>query len=69
MLLFMADDSMPNLEFTSDGQPDLDEIDACLDAVEIALVRLENGTYFTDEVTGKPLDERLLISNPIARRA
>ena len=48
---------------------DLDKITAELDAVEVALVRLEDGTYFTDEITGKPLDEQLLITNPIARRA
>lgn len=59
MILRMADGT----------SPDLDEIDARLDAVEVALVRLEDGTYFTDEITGKPLDEQLLISNPIARRS
>lgn len=59
MILRMADDT----------SPDLDDIDASLNAVEVALVRLENGTYFTDEITGKPLDEQLLISNPIARRS
>lgn len=52
-----------------DTSPDLNDIDASLDAVEVALVRLENGTYFTDEITGNPLDEQLLISNPIARRS
>jgi len=69
MILLMAHDTSPNLGTASDGSPDLDDIDARLDAVEVALVRLENGTYFTDEVTGKTLDEQLLISNPIARRA
>ncbi|MEO5975333.1 MAG: hypothetical protein ABIQ38_09065 [Ilumatobacteraceae bacterium] len=65
----MAHDTSPNPETSTVDQTDLDDIDARLDAVEVALVRLEDGTYFTDEVTGKPLDEQLLISNPIARRA
>ena len=69
MILPMAHDTSPNPETSTVGPTDLDEIDARLDAVEDALVRLEDGTYFTDEVTGKPLAEQLLISNPIARRA
>ena len=69
MILRMAPDTSPNFESAIGGPVDLDEIEAKLDAVEVALVRLENGTYFTDEVTGKPLDEQLLISNPIARRS
>ena len=35
--------------------------------VEIALARLEVGTYFTDEVTGQPLPEAFLIAHPTAR--
>lgn len=69
MILRMALDTSPDFESASGGAPDLDDIEAKLDAVEVALVRLEDGTYFTDEVTGKPLDEQLLISNPIARRS
>lgn len=69
MILFMAHDTSPNFGIASNIPLDLDEIDANLDAVEVALVRLENGTYFSDEITGKPLDERLLSESPIARRA
>ena len=65
----MAHDTSPNFRATSNVPLDLDEIDADLEAVEVALVRLENGTYFSDEITGKPLDEQLLSDNPIARRA
>jgi RNA polymerase-binding transcription factor DksA len=65
----MAHDTSPNFGTASDSPLDLDDIDVKLDAVEVALVRLENGTYFTDEITGKPLDEQLLTNNPIARRA
>ncbi len=46
---------------------DLDAITADLAGVEIALARLEAGTYFTDEVTGAPLPEALLIAHPTAR--
>ena len=57
------------LPMAHDSPLDLDDIDVKLEAVEVALVRLENETYFTDEITGKPLDEQLLTNNPIARRA
>ena len=48
--------------------PDLDAIGADLADVEIALARLEAGTYFTDEVTGDALPDELLAERPIARR-
>lgn len=69
MIVPMAYDTSPNSGPDSANSLDLDRIDAELDAVEVALVRLENDTYFTDEITGKPLDEQLLTKNPIARRA
>lgn len=69
MIVRMANDTPSNRGSTSDRSLDLDEIDAQLDAVEVALVRLENGTYFTDEINGRPLDDQLLSMNPIARRA
>jgi hypothetical protein len=68
MILRMAHHTSPNFGTTSASPLDLGDIDVKLDAVEVALVRLENGTYFTDEITGKPLDEQLLTNNPIARR-
>jgi RNA polymerase-binding transcription factor DksA len=46
---------------------DLDVIAAELADVEIALARLEAGTYFTDEVTGEPLPEALLTEHPTVR--
>lgn len=69
MIVPMAHDTSPDSDTESVNSLDLDRIDADLDSVEAALVRLENGTYFADEVTGKPLNEQLLINNPIARRA
>ncbi|MEO8362926.1 MAG: hypothetical protein ABI570_00900 [Ilumatobacteraceae bacterium] len=65
----MLNETSASLESASERSLDLDEVEAQLDAVEVALVRLEDGTYFTDEVTGKPLDDQLLSANPIARRA
>ena len=46
-----------------------DAIEADLAGVEIALARLDAGTYGTDEVTGQPLPEELLHEHPTARRA
>jgi len=37
--------------------------------VDVALKRLDAGTYFTDEVTGAPLDPAWLAEHPLARRA
>ena len=48
---------------------DLDAIEANLNDVEVALERLEAGTYFTDEISGSALSEALLSANPTARHA
>jgi RNA polymerase-binding transcription factor DksA len=47
----------------------LDELAEDLAGVEQALERLEDGTYWTDEVTGEPLADELLAEDPTARRA
>lgn len=47
---------------------DLDEIEAELAGVDAALVRLDEGTYWTDEVTGESLSAALLETHPTARR-
>lgn len=47
---------------------DLDTMERDLADAETALARLDAGTYFSDEVTGQPLAEDLLASNPLARR-
>jgi hypothetical protein len=46
----------------------LDRIERDLADVETALSRLDDGTYFLDEVTGEPMSDELLASNPLARR-
>ncbi len=47
---------------------DLDAVSRDLAGVEEALRRLDDGTYWTDEVTGEALDDTLLATDPIARR-
>jgi hypothetical protein len=49
-------------------QVDLDLVERDLAGVEAALARLDDGTYWTDEVTLEPLDEQLLSDDPVARR-
>ena len=48
--------------------PDLDRIASDLAGVEVALDRLDAGTYWTCEVTGQPLPDELLAADPVARR-
>ncbi len=48
---------------------DLDAVERDLAAVEIALERLSDGTYWTDEVTGEPIPAHVLAADPTARRA
>jgi hypothetical protein len=47
---------------------DLDRIERDLAGVEAALTRLDDGTYWTDEVTGGALADDLLAADPVARR-
>jgi hypothetical protein len=51
------------------GEVDLDTVERDLAAVEVALERLSEGTYWTDEVTGEPIAEHVLAADPTARRA
>lgn len=47
---------------------DLDEIAAGLDAVAAALQRLDDGSYGIDHVTGQPIDDAVLATDPTATR-
>ena len=47
---------------------DLDTMAADLDAVDIALRRLDDGTYATCEVCTVALAEEVLATDPVARR-
>ena len=66
----MSDETVPAAaESTESTVLDLDAIEQELAGVEVALARLDTGTYWTDEVTGEPLPEALLVQHPTARRA
>lgn len=57
-----------------DGTPagrepiDLERVERDLAGVETALQRLDDGTYWTDEVTGEPIPDAVLAADPVARR-
>ena len=53
---------------TGAGGAELDRIEADLSGVEVALDRLDAGTYWTCEVTGQPLPDTVLAADPVARR-
>lgn len=48
---------------------DLDIVEHDLDGVEAALRRLDDGTYWSDETTGRPIPDDVLAADPVARRA
>ena len=54
---------------TESATLDLDAIERDLADVEVALTRLDAGSYWTDEVTGAELSADLLDEQPTARRA
>ena len=43
-------------------------IERDLAGVETALRRLDDGTYWTDEITGAPIGDDVLATDPVARR-
>ncbi len=57
--------SLPSLGLDAE----LDVMERDLADVEVALVRLDAGTYWTCEVTGAPLPDELLAARPAVRRA
>ncbi len=46
----------------------VEAIERDLNDVDLAMDRLEKGTYFSDEVTGAPLRPEFLAANPLTRR-
>ena len=54
---------------TSNVGIDLDRIEQDLADVDIALGRLEDGTYWTCEVTGADIPAEKLAENPTLRRS
>ena len=59
---------MPSATDTPAVALDLDGIERDLAGVEVALARLDTGTYWTDEVTGAELSAEHLLAHPTARR-
>jgi DnaK suppressor protein len=47
---------------------DLDAIAFDLAEVEVALARLDAGTYWTCEITGEPIPAEVLAARPTTRR-
>jgi RNA polymerase-binding transcription factor DksA len=64
-----SDDAAPRVGQEPADEPDLEQIAADLAGVEQALQRLEDGTYWTDELTGDQIPDDVLTADPIARRA
>ena len=46
----------------------IEAIERDLNDVDVAMDRLEKGTYFSDEVTGTVLQPAFIAANPLARR-
>ena len=65
----VSDEPSPAPSTQHDDAIDLDAIEADLDAVQTALGRLADGSYWTDEVTGEPIDVDVLEADPLVRRA
>jgi RNA polymerase-binding transcription factor DksA len=47
---------------------DVDRIAEDLAGVEVALARLDEGTYWTCEVSGEELPDEVLAADPVTRR-
>ena len=69
VLIRTIEERAPTMLSVNPEQPlNLDDMERDLADVELALARLENGTYWTDELTGAPIDSSHLAANPTARR-
>jgi RNA polymerase-binding transcription factor DksA len=59
---------MPETTANNADNKMIEAIERDLNDVDTAMDRLEKGTYFSDEVTGAPLQPEFLATNPLARR-
>lgn len=59
---------MPETTANNTDSALVDAIERDLNDVDVAMDRLEKGTYFSDEITGAPLRTDFLTANPLARR-
>jgi RNA polymerase-binding transcription factor DksA len=62
-------DQLDEPDLPDEPDLDLDAVERDLHGVEVALDRLDEGTYWTDEIDGRPIPDELLERDPIARRA
>jgi len=58
----------PTPEAIASHAIDLDAIESDFAAVETALARLAEGTYWTDETTGAAIPDDVMIIDPTARQ-
>lgn len=63
-----TDEAGEHTAITASDELDLDHINTELAGVERALGRLEDGTYWTDEISGEPIDPSVLDTDPTATR-
>ena len=59
---------MPQMTANDADNKMIEAIERDLNDVDVAMDRLEKGTYFSDEVTAAPLRTEFLTTNPLARR-
>ncbi len=59
---------MPETTASNTDSALVDAIERDLNDVDVAMDRLEKGTYFSDEITSAPLQTDFLTANPLARR-
>ena len=59
---------MPETTANDANNTTIEAIERDLNDVDVAMDRLEKGTYFSDEVTSAPLRPEFLAANPLARR-
>ena len=59
---------MPETTASNTDSALVDLIERDLNDVDVAMDRLEKGTYFSDEITGAPMQTDFLTANPLARR-
>ncbi len=59
---------MPETTANNTDSALVDAIERDLNDVDVAMDRLEKGTYFSDEITSAPLQTDFLTANPLARR-
>ena len=59
---------MPETTASNTDRALVEAIERDLNDVDVAMDRLEKGTYFSDEVTGTVLQPAFIAANPLARR-